>query len=93
MLTPGGVGGAPGGPVVHVPHLTRQDSPFGAQRPHGAVARASPILALSSPEGDGGASVALKQPANLPRARSPVRFLIPKEGEKGKAGVIAFPCA
>uniref|UniRef100_A0A7S4PT04 Uncharacterized protein n=1 Tax=Alexandrium monilatum TaxID=311494 RepID=A0A7S4PT04_9DINO len=96
MLCPGGLGGTPGGPVVHAPHLRKQRHPADLPGGHGLVARAGsrPMLALPAP-GDEPSAGVLKPPAILPRARSPVRFFIGEEeeaAERKAEQAIVKPC-
>jgi len=80
LLCPGGLGGTAAGPVVHAAHLRKQRRP--GDLPGGLVARAGarPLMALPAP-GDEPPAGALKPPALLPRARSPVRFFMGDEEE------------
>lgn len=92
LLCPGSLGGAPGGPVVHAPHLRKQRRPSDLPR-SGLLARSSsrPLVAPPAPGSEAPVGI-LKPPAGLPRARSPGRSHAGDEEEAGRAkGATALP--
>eukprot|EP00421_Protoceratium_reticulatum_P066700 CAMPEP_0168416510 /NCGR_PEP_ID=MMETSP0228-20121227/30775_1 /TAXON_ID=133427 /ORGANISM="Protoceratium reticulatum, Strain CCCM 535 (=CCMP 1889)" /LENGTH=437 /DNA_ID=CAMNT_0008430333 /DNA_START=36 /DNA_END=1348 /DNA_ORIENTATION=+ len=82
----GGPQGTPGGPVVHVPHIKRQRRPQEGPLPaHRPVARAGIGARPTALAADDDASSGPKPAAQLPRARSPVRFNIGEDDEDKKS--------
>lgn len=88
LLCPGGVGGSPGGPVVHVPWLRRQRPVSAAilRRPSSGsrhmLALGAQGYTAASGIGPGASSMLRHPPQVLPRARSPVRFSLSEEEER-----------